>query len=52
VLVKGGDWELNEVVGREEVQAAGGKVVLIPCEEGQSTSGIIKRILHAYRPGS
>lgn len=52
VLVKGGDWEMNEVVGREEVEAAGGKVVLIPYEKGQSTSGIIKRILDAYHFGS
>lgn len=52
VLVKGGDWEMNEVVGREDVEAAGGKVVLIPYEKGQSTSGIIKRILDAYRLGS
>ena len=45
VLVKGGDWGPNEIVGREEVEAAGGRVVSIPFEPGYSTSSIIDRIL-------
>lgn len=45
VLVKGGDWGPNEIVGREEVEAAGGRVVSIPIEPGYSTSAIIERIL-------
>ena len=49
VLVKGGDWGLTEIVGREEVEAAGGTVTSLPYEEGQSTSGIIERILRRYR---
>ena len=44
VLVKGGDWGENEIVGREEVQAAGGRVVSIPLEPGYSTSAIIEKI--------
>lgn len=44
VLVKGGDWPGNQIVGREEVEAAGGKVVLVEVVEGYSTSEILKRI--------
>ena len=50
VLVKGGDWGLTEIVGREEVEADGGTVTSLPYEKGQSTSGIIERILSRYRP--
>jgi D-glycero-beta-D-manno-heptose 1-phosphate adenylyltransferase len=49
VLVKGGDWGLSEIVGREEVEAAGGKVVSLPYEPGHSTTRIIERILQRYR---
>ena len=44
VLVKGGGWGDNEIVGREEVEAAGGEVVRIPVEPGYSTTEIIQRI--------
>jgi D-beta-D-heptose 7-phosphate kinase/D-beta-D-heptose 1-phosphate adenosyltransferase len=44
VLVKGGDWGLDEIVGREEVEAAGGRVVSIRMEPGYSTTAIIARI--------
>lgn len=44
VLVKGGDWPLDQIVGREEVEAAGGRVVSLPYLEGSSTSDIIERI--------
>jgi D-beta-D-heptose 7-phosphate kinase/D-beta-D-heptose 1-phosphate adenosyltransferase len=44
VLVKGGDWPENEIVGREEVQAAGGKVVLVDVVPGYSTTEILKKI--------
>jgi D-beta-D-heptose 7-phosphate kinase/D-beta-D-heptose 1-phosphate adenosyltransferase len=47
ILVKGGDWELNEVVGRAEVEAAGGKVVTIPVAPGYSTSTIIEAALRS-----
>jgi len=42
VLVKGGDWGLDEIVGRTEVEAAGGKVVALPITPGYSTSSIIQ----------
>jgi rfaE bifunctional protein nucleotidyltransferase chain/domain len=44
VLVKGGDWALDEVVGRAEVEAAGGRVELIPFLEGYSTTELLDRI--------
>ena len=44
VLVKGADWALDEIVGRPEVEAAGGRVVRVELLEGRSTSGIIERI--------
>jgi D-glycero-beta-D-manno-heptose 1-phosphate adenylyltransferase len=43
VLVKGGDWGLDAIVGREEVEAAGGCVVSIPLEPGYSTTQLIAR---------
>jgi D-beta-D-heptose 7-phosphate kinase/D-beta-D-heptose 1-phosphate adenosyltransferase len=44
VLVKGGDWTPDTVVGRAEVEAAGGRVVIVPYLAGRSTSSIIQRI--------
>ena len=44
VLVKGGDWGLDEIHGREEVEAAGGKVAALPFVTGASTTGIIERM--------
>ncbi len=44
VLVKGGDWGPDEIIGREEVEAAGGRVVSIPVEPGYSTSNLLERI--------
>jgi D-beta-D-heptose 7-phosphate kinase/D-beta-D-heptose 1-phosphate adenosyltransferase len=44
VLVKGADWS-HFVAGREEVEAAGGKVVLLPLEPGFSTTNIEKELL-------
>ena len=43
ILVKGGDWRLEAIVGRAEVEAAGGKVLTIPLVPGRSTSGIVER---------
>lgn len=43
VLVKGGDWGANEIVGREEVEAAGGRVVSTPVIERFSTTAMIKK---------
>jgi D-beta-D-heptose 7-phosphate kinase/D-beta-D-heptose 1-phosphate adenosyltransferase len=44
VLVKGGDWGVNDIVGREEVEAAGGRVVSIPLEPGYSTTEILAQV--------
>lgn len=44
VLVKGGDYALEQIVGREEVEAAGGEVVVIPFVDGYSTSALLQRI--------
>src|SRR5258708_4191583 len=44
VLVKGGDYALDKIHGREEVEAAGGRVVTLPFVEGVSTSAIIERM--------
>jgi D-beta-D-heptose 7-phosphate kinase/D-beta-D-heptose 1-phosphate adenosyltransferase len=44
VLVKGGDWGLDEIIGRAEVEAAGGRVLSLPFVEGVSTTDIIERI--------
>lgn len=44
VLVKGCDWGPTEIIGREETEAAGGRVVSIPFESGYSTSLIVERI--------
>ncbi len=44
VLVKGADWGASEVVGREEVEAAGGKVVSVPIEPGYSTTRILEKV--------
>lgn len=44
MLVKGGDWPGNQIVGREEVEAAGGKVVLIDVVQGYSTTEILRKI--------
>jgi D-beta-D-heptose 7-phosphate kinase/D-beta-D-heptose 1-phosphate adenosyltransferase len=44
VLVKGGDWGPDLIVGRAEVEAAGGRVVSIPLEPGYSTSALLERI--------
>jgi D-beta-D-heptose 7-phosphate kinase/D-beta-D-heptose 1-phosphate adenosyltransferase len=44
VLVKGGDYAVEEIHGREEVEAAGGHVLALPFVEGASTTGIIERV--------
>ena len=44
VLVKGGDYALDEIHGREEVEAAGGRVVSLPFVAGVSSSAIIDRM--------
>lgn len=45
VLVKGGDWPLEKIAGKDTVEAAGGRVVSLPYASGYSTSEIIARIV-------
>jgi D-beta-D-heptose 7-phosphate kinase/D-beta-D-heptose 1-phosphate adenosyltransferase len=47
VLVKGGDYTLDQIHGREEVEAAGGSVISLPFVEGVSTSKLIERVRSA-----
>lgn len=44
VLVKGADWPPDQIVGREAVEARGGRVVLMPIAAGYSTTGILDKI--------
>ncbi len=44
VLVKGGDYGLDEIHGREEVEAAGGRVISLPFVDGASTTALIDRV--------
>ena len=44
VLVKGADWAADQIVGRDTVEARGGRVVRIPVEQGWSTTGIVQRM--------
>lgn len=48
VLVKGGDWSIDTIIGREEVEAAGGKVMSLPFVDGSSTTDVIERIVQRY----
>ncbi|HEX2488931.1 MAG TPA: D-glycero-beta-D-manno-heptose 1-phosphate adenylyltransferase [Blastocatellia bacterium] len=48
VLVKGGDWGADRIVGRDEVEAAGGEVLSLPFIEGCSTTDLIERIVGRY----
>jgi D-beta-D-heptose 7-phosphate kinase/D-beta-D-heptose 1-phosphate adenosyltransferase len=45
VLVKGGDYTLEQIVGAKEVMASGGRVVINPIVPGFSTTGLIKKIV-------
>ena len=44
VLVKGADWAADAIVGRDTVEALGGRVVRMPIEHGWSTSSIVTAI--------
>ena len=48
VLVKGGDWGKETIVGKDVVEKSGGEVVSLPFVEGSSTSNLIKTILTRY----
>jgi D-beta-D-heptose 7-phosphate kinase/D-beta-D-heptose 1-phosphate adenosyltransferase len=44
ILVKGADWPLSAIVGRREVEAAGGRVLTLPLLSGRSTTALLERI--------
>ena len=50
VLVKGGDWAGDQIIGREEVEAAGGRVVSVPVVPGYSTTAILAKMRAAGSP--
>ncbi|MCX8092825.1 MAG: D-glycero-beta-D-manno-heptose 1-phosphate adenylyltransferase [Candidatus Goldbacteria bacterium] len=49
VLVKGGDWPIDKIIGADIVKSYGGKVKNIKYIEGQSTTNIINKILNDYK---
>jgi rfaE bifunctional protein nucleotidyltransferase chain/domain len=48
ILVKGADWSIDNVVGREVVEKHGGKVLTIPFLEGRSTTGVVETVIERY----
>jgi bifunctional ADP-heptose synthase (sugar kinase/adenylyltransferase) len=50
VIVKGGNWTVDTIIGKDVVEASGGKVISLPYIEGDfsSTSKIIERIVERY----
>jgi len=48
ILVKGGDWQEDRIIGADVVKAGGGEVRRVPFVKGYSTSNIIKRIAQLY----
>ena len=49
VIVKGGDYTPEQMIGREEVEAAGGRIHIIPFIDGRSTTGVIQQIQDGTR---
>lgn len=49
ILVKGGDYSPDDVVGKELVESYGGRVEIVPFVDGKSTTNIIEKILEQYR---
>ena len=49
ILVKGADWPADQIVGRDTVEARGGRVVRMPVEAGYSTTALVERIKRAAR---
>jgi rfaE bifunctional protein nucleotidyltransferase chain/domain len=52
VLVKGGDWPVDEIVGADVVKAAGGEVYSLPYAEGYSTSALVEKIIASAEDGA
>lgn len=51
VLVKGADWKVEDVVGRDIVEARGGKVITMKYLDGKSTTNIIRKIIEVTHSG-
>jgi D-beta-D-heptose 7-phosphate kinase/D-beta-D-heptose 1-phosphate adenosyltransferase len=51
ILVKGADWGLSDIVGRDTVERAGGVVLNVPLVEGTSTTDIIRRVVERFGKG-
>jgi rfaE bifunctional protein nucleotidyltransferase chain/domain len=51
VLVKGSDWNIDEIVGREVVERAGGEVRALPLVPNRSTTDIVKKIVRNFASG-
>lgn len=49
VLVKGGDWTIETIIGREVVEKAGGTVIALPFIDGISSTSIVQRIINTHR---
>lgn len=49
ILVKGGDWKVKDIVGRDVVESRGGKVLNIKTLRGKSTRNIIQTIIRRFR---
>jgi len=49
ILVKGADWPADQIVGRDTVEARGGRVVLLPVAQGHSTTSIVERIKNTLK---
>jgi len=49
ILVKGGDWQVSQIVGSEYVMSQGGEAKSLQFIDGQSTTEIIQKILQSYR---
>jgi rfaE bifunctional protein nucleotidyltransferase chain/domain len=52
VLVKGGDWPVDEIVGADVVKASGGEIYSLPYAEGYSTSALIEKIIASAEEGT
>jgi len=52
LLVKGGDWTREQIIGREVVERSGGELVIIPFVKGASTSNVIGTILKRFQKKS
>jgi D-beta-D-heptose 7-phosphate kinase/D-beta-D-heptose 1-phosphate adenosyltransferase len=51
ILVKGGDWPVEKILGRDTVEAAGGRVLSLPFVEGRSTTTLVRDIAAKYGAG-